>query len=74
MKTLDPKSKAATLLLRMHLNIGYSAGPEFPGATIRKGIDKLFALGHLENDANDRMAITKSGHQYLKENHLQITM
>jgi hypothetical protein len=74
MKTLDPKSKAATMLLRISINMGYSAGPEFPGATIRNGINKLYSLCYLEDDENNRMVITKNGQQYLNENHLQITM
>ena len=69
MKTLDPKSSAATLLLRNHTGDGYCAGPEFPGATIRHGIDKLFALGYL---AGGGMTITAAGHEYLGRNHLSI--
>lgn len=69
---LDPKSKAATILLRNHLGKGYSAGPEFPGDTIRKAIDKLYNLEYLETTPSGKMQITKEGRQYLNSNHLAI--
>lgn len=69
---LDVKSSAATILLRCHLGQGYSAGPEFPGATIRKAIDKLFSFGYLGEDTHGRMFITNEGRDYLNKNHLLI--
>lgn len=68
---LDPKSKAATILLRNHTRTGYCAGPEFPGATIRRAIDKLYSLGYLA-DKEERMVVTPAGRNYLNANHLLI--
>lgn len=72
MRPLDPKSKAATLLLRRHTGAGYSAGPEFPGDTIRKGIGKLYALKYLADDSQGRIVITAAGRDYLSAHHLEI--
>lgn len=74
MRPLDPKSRAATLLLRRKIGMGYSAGPEFPGNTIRKSIDKLYKLELLADDAEGRMVITPKGEAYLDENHLIISI
>lgn len=70
-KTLNPQSKAATILMRNHIGTGYCAGPEFPGATIRMSIDKLYSLGFMA-DVNDRMIVTQQGKEYLQVNHLSI--
>jgi hypothetical protein len=70
-KQLDPKSKAATILLRNHTRTGYCAGPEFPGATIRQAIDKLYSLGYLA-DEGEKMVVTSTGRDYLNANHLLI--
>ena len=72
MKPLDPKSKAATILFRKHTGAGYSAGPEFPGDTIRKAINQLFALGYLGESAQGRMIVTAAGRAYLDSHHLEI--
>lgn len=69
---LDPKSKAASILLRQSLNMGYAAGPDFPGDTIRRGIDRLYKLGMLADDAGGRIVITAAGLNYLQTNHLTI--
>jgi len=71
-KPLDPKSKAATILFRNHTGDGYSAGPEFPGDTIRKAINQLFALEYLGESPQGRMSVTTGGRAYLKSHHLEI--
>lgn len=73
-KQLDPKSRAATLLLRRKLNIGYSAGPEFPGDTIRKALDLHFNLGYVAEDERGAVVITEAGDAFLKANHLAISL
>lgn len=72
MSVLHPQSSAACILLRNHTGKGYVAGVEFPGDTIRKAIDKLFALGFLA-DINNRMIVTRAGQAYLSAHHLDIT-
>lgn len=74
MKLLDVKSKAATLLLRNYIGMGYCAGKEFPGQTIRLGLEKLYKIGYLADDLNGRMIITDSGKAYIKENHIKISL
>ena len=70
--TLDPYSKAAELLLRKHIGIGFSPGPDFPGDTIRKGFDKLYKLGFLKDDHLGRMVVTPAGKEFIDHNHLII--
>ena len=73
MQNLKTTSKAATILLRQYLGKGYCAGAEFPGATIRQGIDKLYKVGFLKTDATTKkMMITDDGQAYLNANHLRI--
>lgn len=72
MSTLRTNTTAATLLLRNSIGKGYMSGPEFPGDTIRKGINKLYKIGFLADSEDGRMVITRAGKDYLLSNHLQI--
>jgi hypothetical protein len=68
---LDTNSKAAQLLNRFYMGSGFSAGPEFPGDTIRKSIAHLEKIGAL-TVKNGQFEVTESGKEYLFTNHLRI--
>lgn len=68
---LLPTDRAASLLLAIHLDIGFYPCAFYPAATIRNGLAKLVKIGYIDDNTNK---VTKIGKEWLSLNHIAIQM